>query len=211
MDDNHTVIPFGRVLVRNGQIVAVWSGPKPPQGVTIGNASVIQAGPQDLLFPGLINLHDHPAFDMLEPWLPPSSDAVPAEGKAGTDPYANRYQWGASGSATSSPEQLRLIVNAANVVNDPLGLGLSAEVDKYAEAGALLGGETADVGVAGSLVRGVDHDAFEGGDRAGVEGGDASVEGVVGGAAGVDSPAGDGAGHVGPEVGRRAGRDRPGR
>jgi cytosine/adenosine deaminase-related metal-dependent hydrolase len=161
MDDNHTVIPFGRVLVRNGQIVAVWSGAKPPQGVTVGNASVVQAGPQDLLFPGLINLHDHPAFDVLEPWLPPSSDALPAQGKAGTDPYANRYQWGASGSATSSPEQLRLIVNAHNVVNDPLGLGLSAEVDKYAEAGALLGGETADVGVAGSLVRGVDHDAFD--------------------------------------------------
>jgi hypothetical protein len=133
MDDNHTVIPFGRVLVRNGQIVAVWSGPKLPPGVTIGDASVVQAGPQDLLFPGLINLHDHPAFDLLEPWLPPSSDALPAQGKAGTDPYANRYQWGATGSTTSSPDELRLIVNAVNVVNDPLGLGLSAEVDKYAE------------------------------------------------------------------------------
>ena len=70
---------------------------------------MIEAGPQDLLFPGLINLHDHPSFDFLERWLPPSSNAIPAQGKAGTDPYANRYQWGAAGSSTASPEERRLI------------------------------------------------------------------------------------------------------
>jgi cytosine/adenosine deaminase-related metal-dependent hydrolase len=162
MDDQHSVIPFGRVLVRNGSIVAVWSGPKPPRGVSIGDASVVEAGPQDLLFPGLINLHDHPSFDFLEPWLPPSSDAIPAQGKAGTDPYANRYQWGAAGSPTASPEEQRLIGNPAGILNDSLGLGLSPEVDKYAEVGALLGGETADVGVSGALVHSVDHGAFGG-------------------------------------------------
>jgi hypothetical protein len=162
MDDQHSVIPFGRVLVRDGQIVAVWSGTTPPKGVSVGAASVIEAGPQDLLFPGLINLHDHPSFDVLEPWLPPSSDALPAQGKAGTDPYANRYQWGAAGSATDSPEKRRLIDNPAGILNDPRGLGLSAEVDKYAEVGALLGGETADIGVSGALVRAVDGGAFGG-------------------------------------------------
>src|SRR6266540_7186645 len=60
MDDNHTVIPHGRVLVREGRIVAVWQGPEPPEGVAVGEASVVRAGPQDLLFPGLINLHNHP-------------------------------------------------------------------------------------------------------------------------------------------------------
>jgi hypothetical protein len=62
----------------------------------------------------------------LEPGLPPSSDALPEQSKAGTDPYANRYQWGATGSATSSPEQLRLIVNTANVVVEALSHGPSA-------------------------------------------------------------------------------------
>ena len=60
MDDEHTVIPHGSVLVRNERIVAVWQGPRPPEGVEVGAASVVRAGPQDLLFPGLINLHNHP-------------------------------------------------------------------------------------------------------------------------------------------------------
>jgi hypothetical protein len=38
MDDHHTVIPHGRVLVRDGRITAVWSGRRPPDGVTIGDA-----------------------------------------------------------------------------------------------------------------------------------------------------------------------------
>jgi hypothetical protein len=101
MDARHDVVPFGSVLVRDGKIVAVWSGPKPPKGVVVGNATVVKAGPLDLLFPGLINLHDHPSFDVLPVWLPPSSDAQLAVGKAGTDPYANRYQWGADGSPTA--------------------------------------------------------------------------------------------------------------
>src|SRR5262245_13135200 len=83
MDDSHTVIPHGSVLVRDGRIVAVWSGPKPPPGISVGDASVIDAGPQELLFPGLINLHDHPFFDVLPTWLPPSSHALPTLGKAG--------------------------------------------------------------------------------------------------------------------------------
>jgi len=158
MDDRHSVIPHGRVLVRDGQIVAVWAGPKPPAGVSVGDASVIDVGPNDLLFPGLINLHDHPSFDALDPWLPPASDALPALGKAGTDPYANRYQWGASGSATASPEELRLIVNPANVLNDAEGLGLSREVNRYAQTAALLGGETTLVGGDGDIVRGAGGD-----------------------------------------------------
>jgi 5-methylthioadenosine/S-adenosylhomocysteine deaminase len=162
MDDHHSVIPSGRVLVRDGKIVAVWSGPRPPRGVTIGDASVVPAGPGDLLFPGLINLHDHPFFDALEPWLPPSSDALPTQGKTGTQPYANRYQWGAAGSATTSPEKRRLIDNPAGILSDSIGLNLYPEVDKYAEVGALLGGETATVGVSGALVRAVDQGAFGG-------------------------------------------------
>ena len=34
-----------------GKIVAIWSGPKPPKGISVGNASVVKAGPLDLLFP----------------------------------------------------------------------------------------------------------------------------------------------------------------
>jgi cytosine/adenosine deaminase-related metal-dependent hydrolase len=160
MDANHDVVPLGRVLVRDGKIVAVWSGPKPLKGVVVGDASVVEAGPFDLLFPGLVNLHDHPSFDFLPPWLPPSSDAQPAVGKAGTDPYANRYQWGADGSPTAPPEERRLIDNPESVLDSSTGLGLSAEVDKYAEAGALLGGETTLENSGGELVHGVEQNGL---------------------------------------------------
>jgi 5-methylthioadenosine/S-adenosylhomocysteine deaminase len=161
MDDQHTVIPHGRVLVRDGRIIAVWAGPQAPAGVEVGDASVVEAGPQDLLFPGLINVHDHPREDFLEAWLPPASEAIPSQGKAGRDPYANRYQW------ASSIEKQRLVENPAGVLAEPLGLGLGGEIVKYAEAGALLGGETAIQGAPrnpasdGVLIRNIDNDAFD--------------------------------------------------
>ena len=167
MDDNHTVIPHGRVLVRQGRIVAVWRGPQAPDGVSIGDASVIEAGPQDLLFPGLINLHSHPRENFLHVWPSPSSHAIPAQGKAGTDPYANRYQWGATGTATAPPELSRLVTNPADVLGEDLGLGLRGEIVKYAEVAALLGGETAIQGAApnpesdGVLIRNIDNNAFD--------------------------------------------------
>ena len=167
MDERHTVVPHGRVLVRDGRIVAVWRGPQPPEGVDVGDASVVDAGPNDLLFPGLINLHDHPREDFLETWLPPSSHAIPAQGKAGSDPYANRYQWGGGSSATSPPELSRLVSNPATVLAEPRGLGLEGEIVKYAEVADLLGGETATQGAPrnpasdGVLIRNVDDDAFD--------------------------------------------------
>jgi 5-methylthioadenosine/S-adenosylhomocysteine deaminase len=166
MDDRHSVVPHGSVLVRNGRIVAVWAGAV-PEGVNAGDASVIALGRDDLVFPGLINLHSHPSFNHLHAWPAPASHAVPAQGKAGTDPYANRYQWGGAAPANAPPEHRRLVTNAAAVLGDPVGLGLTGEIVKYAEAAALLGGETAIQGAArdpesdGALIRNVDNDAFD--------------------------------------------------
>lgn len=167
MDDDHTVIPHGRVLVRDGRIVAVWRGPKPPDGVVVGDASVIEAGPDDLVFPGLINLHSHPSFNHLHVWPAPASHAVPGQAKAAADPYANRYQWGGAAPANAPEEHRRLVTNAFRVLGTDDGLGLSGEIVKYAEAAALLGGETAIQGAApnaesdGVLIRNVDNDAFD--------------------------------------------------
>ncbi len=82
----------------------------------------------------------------LPAWLPPSSHAIPAQGKAGTNAYANRYQnryqWEGS-SATAPPELRCLVANPRNVLAASSGLGLAGEIIKYAEVAALLGGETA--------------------------------------------------------------------
>ena len=114
MDTEHSVIHDGQVLVRSGQIAAVWQGRQPPAGLDVGNPSIIEADPDDLLFPGLINLHDHPSEDFLYLVLPPSSDAIASQGKSGTDPYANRYQW--RNPATMPPEFARLLINPVGVL-----------------------------------------------------------------------------------------------
>jgi len=111
MDDRHTVIENGSVLVRNDRIVALWQGANPPFGTPVGNAEIVDFGPTALIFPGMINLHDHPTFDMLRLWPAPSSDAEPTLGRPlGTEPYADRYQWNDM-LGFSPPEFRRLVEN----------------------------------------------------------------------------------------------------
>lgn len=166
MDAARSVIEDGRVLVRNGRIVAVWSGDTVPQGVSTDGASVVGAGEDALIFPGLINLHDHPLFDVLPVWTPPSAHRQATRGRPlGTEPYANRYDWNIQG-VTSPAEYLRLVSNPNLILTAPEALNLSAEVVKYAEIKALLGGATAMQGAPPStatdtiLVRNVDNVNF---------------------------------------------------
>jgi 5-methylthioadenosine/S-adenosylhomocysteine deaminase len=169
MDARDRVIRDGRVLVRGHRIVAVWHGRKPPKGVHVRQAVVV-APPGALIFPGLINLHDHPSWSVLPPWPAPSSDAQPAFGRPlGTEPYANRYQWnGNGGFADAPPEQTRLISEPHERLTS--SLGLTSEAVKWAEIRGLLGGQTAEQGAGpdpatdASLARDVDNVNF-GGDR----------------------------------------------
>src|SRR5215208_2470842 len=159
MDAKHHVIPRGRVLIEGNRIAAVWQGRRRPPGVRLQGARRIKRGSRSLLFPGLINLHDHPNFGVLPPVPPPSSHALHAVGKLGTDPYDQRYEWNGAGG-TGPDEFVRLIENPQSEVGD---LGLAGEGVKYAEVGAMLGGETAIQGGAADpesdqvLVRNVDH------------------------------------------------------
>jgi 5-methylthioadenosine/S-adenosylhomocysteine deaminase len=142
MDDQHTVIENGSVLVRNDRIVALWQGENPPFGTPVGNAQIVDFGPTSLIFPGMINLHDHPTFDMLRLWPAPSSDMQPTLGRPlGTEPYADRYQWNDMLGA-STPEFRRLVENPQLALVSSLGLNLNTEMVKYAKVKALVGGET---------------------------------------------------------------------
>jgi 5-methylthioadenosine/S-adenosylhomocysteine deaminase len=142
MNDQHTVIENGSVLVRNDRIVALWQGPNPPFGTPVGDAEILDFGPTALIFPGMINLHDHPTFDMLRLWPAPSSNAQPTLGRPlGTEPYANRYQWNDM-LGFSPPEFRRLVENPQLALVSNLGLNLNTEMVKYAKVKALVGGET---------------------------------------------------------------------
>ena len=71
IDVAHRVLVSRRVLVRGGRIAAVWSGVRVPAGVTCATSSR-DAGRRGLIFPGLIDIHDHPAYDVLGLFPPPA-------------------------------------------------------------------------------------------------------------------------------------------
>jgi hypothetical protein len=52
MDDAHRVLVNGRVLVRHGLIVSVWSGSRVPRRVSLRGVRVVRAGRRGLIFPG---------------------------------------------------------------------------------------------------------------------------------------------------------------
>ncbi len=163
MDERGTIFKNGNVLIRGSKIAAVWQGRKPPSGVSIDNALKPDLGPDAVIFPGLINLHDHPNYDALHLWPAPSSHVQADLGRPlGTEPYANRYQWNGMCSHESVALD-RLVGNPNRLLIDLLSLG--AEVGKYAEVKAILGGETAfqgdeDSATAGILIRNVEQENF---------------------------------------------------
>ena len=164
MDDAHDVLVDGRVLVRGGRIAAVWSGVRVPAGVSVRGVRVVSAGRGGLIFPGLIDIHDHPAYDMLGLFSPPASDRQPQFGRpTGREPYDNRYQW------TESPQYARLVANPEAALAFRDALGLEPQVVVHAEARAALGGEVAIQGepelseapaANGLLVRDIDGQNF---------------------------------------------------
>ena len=141
MDDRHTIIEDGSILVRNDRIIAIWHSARPPLGTSVDDAEVLDFG-SALIFPGMINLHDHPTFDMLRLWPAPSSDVQTLLGRPrGTEAYANRYQWNGM-FGVSSPEFRRLVETPQLALVSSQGLNLSSEIVKYAKLRALVGGET---------------------------------------------------------------------
>ncbi len=143
MDDNHTVVPNGRVYIIGDKVASMWSGPTPPPSVDLTKAVVVDGGPGALIFPGLINLHDHPTFDTLPLWPTPSAHKQPAVGRPlGTEPYTNRTQWNAAGG-TSPTELRRLVQSAQDVLISGTGMALYEEMMKWAEARGVLAGQTA--------------------------------------------------------------------
>ncbi len=145
MNEARDVLPQGHVLAEDGRIAAVWNGPIPPAGVDLESVVRAELGPNAVIYPGLINLHDHPLNAALPLWQPPSSHVQSAVGRpAGTEPYANRYQW----SVDPPTEFRRLVASARTALTDPIALNLAAEVVKYAEARMILGGATATQGAA---------------------------------------------------------------
>lgn len=120
-----TVIADGVVFCRDGAIAAVQPAaePAPPGFETV--TAVSTAG---TVFPGLVELHNHLPYDVLELWQVPKC-------------YGDRDQW----SGPSNPDYRRLITGPMQVLgSDPESV---AAVVRWVEMRGLLGGTTTSQGV----------------------------------------------------------------
>jgi 5-methylthioadenosine/S-adenosylhomocysteine deaminase len=145
MNEDRDVIHNGRVLVRDGRIAAVWQGGNAPADVDMEGVVRVPLGRDAYIYPGLINLHDHPFYDVLPLWQPPASHRQPSVGRpAGTEPYANRYQWNTG--PEPALERARLITNPSTILTEPTALGRLGDVITFAKARMILGGTTTTQG-----------------------------------------------------------------
>lgn len=137
------VLEDGAVYVDGEHIAAVRPAKDaPPSG--LGSVERIHTG--GVIYPGLIDLHNHLAYNYRSLWFP-----------SRTEPYTTRDQW--PRAPTYGPEITRPTV--------ALGTAAAKAVLKFAEAKAVVGGVTAIQGSPGLsrpyegwLVRNIEHETF---------------------------------------------------
>lgn len=124
MDSRFKVVPRARVYIDRGNIVAVQDSAKPaPPG--FDDTAVLDT--RGTLYPGLIELHNHLAYNLLQLWKVPKK-------------YSNRDQW------AGTPEYRKLISGPMQIVGKTPEL-LPA-LTRYVEAKCLLSGVTTSQGIA---------------------------------------------------------------
>lgn len=123
MNDQFRVIPDGVVYIAQGAIIAVKEFAAPPPE---GFAGVRRTSVGGTIYPGLIDLHNHLAYNALPMWMVPKR-------------FTNRSQWG------KGPEYRRLVSGPMTVVGKTPEL-LPAVV-RYVECKNLVAGVTTSQGI----------------------------------------------------------------
>ncbi len=162
--DHGRVLLNGGVLVRDGLIQAIVPGWRPNP-----DPEAIEIDTRGLIYPGLLNIHDHNQFAPIE--------SVPIDRL-----YDNRYQWQADGNGVdltpfvgfnpplnfnqgSSPFNVDALY-ARHLLNDPALGDLSVEAAKWGELRSLVAGTTTTEGTVPSpgvtdiLLRNAEHTNF---------------------------------------------------
>jgi len=123
MDDTFTTMRRGTVYIDQGGIVAVQEATRPaPAGFE--NTSAVDVG--GTIFPGLIELHNHLAYNALSLWHVPRL-------------FTNRGQWG------GTPEYQRLVTGPMKVLG--LTEAVMPSLVRYVECKCLVAGVTTSQGI----------------------------------------------------------------
>jgi len=113
------VIRGGWLDIANGHILHIERG-KPD----IPGAQALETN--DLIFPGFIDLHNHPSFNIFPRWTPPKK-------------FPNRYAW-----RDWAVYQQQIESKGYALFADPATF---CDIDEYAEVKALIGGTTSIIGL----------------------------------------------------------------
>jgi 5-methylthioadenosine/S-adenosylhomocysteine deaminase len=125
MNSAFTVLQAGAVYVDGRNIVAVQDvGAPPPSGF----AAAITAGPSGIIFPGLIELHNHLSYNALTMW------SVPRK-------FADRGQW------QDNADYKHRVSDPMNTIAKSMDPHLLASLVRYVETKCLLAGVTSSQGI----------------------------------------------------------------
>ena len=152
MTSEDAVIEDGSVLVRDGLVEEVWDNDVgTPPNVDLSDVVTIET--QGIIYPDLINIHSHVAYNILPLWDAPKL-------------YTNRYAWTRAASYDTEVKFPYNILTKKKYRNVTVE-NLKVEVMKYSEVKALVGGTTGIQGSPGQmsayskiLVRNVEHRNF---------------------------------------------------
>jgi 5-methylthioadenosine/S-adenosylhomocysteine deaminase len=144
-DEAQPEIDDGAVYIGADEIIAAVQPRKDKAPPGFDGARTVRTG--GVIYPGLIDLHGHIAYNSLPLWSPPGR----------TKPYTSRYQW---------PDDKSYKPLISDPVNALGALAGKAHL-KYLETKAVIGGTTAIQGTAktgrpyeGWLVRNIEHETF---------------------------------------------------
>jgi 5-methylthioadenosine/S-adenosylhomocysteine deaminase len=144
-DETQPEIDDGAVYIGADELIAAVQPRKDKAPPGFEGARTVRTG--GVIYPGLIDLHGHIAYNSLPLWSPPGR----------TEPYTSRYQW---------PDDKSYKPMISDPVNALGALAGKAHL-KYLETKAVVGGTTAIQGTAktgrpyeGWLVRNIEHETF---------------------------------------------------
>ena len=146
MNETMEVIPNGRLVVVGEKIAAVLqAGEELPENLDLSGAVTVQTN--GWIFPGLIDAHNHVSYNVLPLYEVPQT-------------YDNRYQWTGPASYKQHVNYPKTLLTSRSYYN------LHAEVVKYGEVKAIVGGVTSIQGspnltATRLLVRNIEHKNFD--------------------------------------------------
>jgi cytosine/adenosine deaminase-related metal-dependent hydrolase len=139
------VIAHGWLDIVKGRILHVETQ-RPDELAKLPGTQILETN--DLIFPGFIDLHNHPTFNVFPRWTPPHK-------------FSNRYAW-----RDWHVYQQQLESKGYALAGDPTAF---CDIDEYVEVKALIGGTTSIIGLGSNdpahsspdclrgLVRNLDH------------------------------------------------------